>query len=101
MRGVSVPKTGTSECYFINLNHHGVERLMGMVKSYLEELRLPRGYSVDVYPGMIPLGSIVVEITGSKENEIKALHLRITSKILEICERNGIESHGFEPLKIS
>jgi hypothetical protein len=72
-----------------------------MVKSYLEELHLPQGYSVDVYPGMIPLGSIVVEITGSREDEIKALHLRITSKILEICERNGIEAHGFEPLKIS
>lgn len=96
-----MPKTGTSECYFINLNHHCVERLINMVKSYLEELRFPRGYSVDVYAGMIPLGSIVVEITGSKEDEIKALNLRITSKILEICERNGIESHGFEPLKIS
>jgi hypothetical protein len=83
------------------LNHRGLERLIDMVKSYLGELRLPRGYSVDVYPGMIPLSSIVVEITGSREDEIKALHLRITSKILEICERNGIESHGFEPLKIS
>ncbi len=94
-------KTGTSECYFVNLNHHCVGRLIGMVKSYLGELRLPRGYSVNVYPGMIPLSSIVVEITGSREDQIKALHLRITSKILEICERNGIESHGFEPLKIS
>jgi len=93
-------KTGVSECYFVNLNHRGVERLIEMVKSYLKETSLSLGYDVNIYPGMIPLSSIVLEITGPDEEEIKTLHLRLTSKILEICERRDIESHGFEPLKI-
>jgi len=99
--GILMPKTGVSECYFVNLNHRGVERLIEMVKSYLKETSLPPGYDINIYPSMIPLSSIVLEIMGPDEEEIKALHLRLTSKILEICERRGIESHGFEPLKIS
>jgi len=94
-------KTGVSECYFVDLNHRGIERLIDMVKSYLKETSLPRGYDVNIYPGIIPLTSIVLEITGPNEEGIKALHLRLTSKVLEICEKSGIESHGFEPLKIS
>lgn len=101
LSGISMPKTGTSECYFVDLNHRGVERLIDMVKSYLKETSLPRGYDVNIYPGMVPLTSIVLEISGPDEKEIKALHLRLTSKILEICEKSGIESHGFEPLHIS
>jgi len=95
-----MPKTGTSECYFLNVNHKGIERLITMVKEHLDDLKLPREYNVNIYPGMIPLDSIVIEITGPDENEIKAIHLRLTSKILELCEKNGIESHGFEPLEI-
>lgn len=95
-----MPKTGTSECYFVNVDHKGIERLIILVKEYLDDLKLPREYNVNVYPGMIPLDSIVLEITGPDEDEIKAIHLRLTSKILELCEKNSIESHGFEPLEI-
>jgi len=96
-----MPKTGTCECYFMGASHQRVESLIGLVKADLGKLRLPSGYSVNIYQGMIPLGSMVVEITGEDEEEIKAIHLRVTSKILEVCEKNGIEAHGFEPLQIS
>ncbi len=95
-----MPKTGISECYFVNVNHKSVERLIVMVKEYLADLKLSHEYNVNVYPGMIPLDSIVLEITGPGEDEIRAIHLRLTSKILGLCEKNGVESHGFEPLEI-
>lgn len=96
-----MPKTGTCECYFMGASHQRVKGLIGLVKADLGDLSLPAGCSVDIYQGMTPLGSMVVEITGGDEEEIRAIHLRVTSKILEVCERNGVESHGFEPLRIS
>ncbi len=57
-------------------------------------------YNVNTYAGIMPLDSIVLEIPGPNEDGIKAIHLRLTSKILELCEKNGIESHGFEPVDI-
>lgn len=66
----------------------------------MDKLKLPSEYSVNLYPSMVPLNGIALEITGPSEDEIQAIYLRLTSKILELCEKSGIESHGFEPLEI-
>ncbi|MEM3145739.1 MAG: hypothetical protein QW332_07165 [Thermoproteota archaeon] len=75
------------------------------LKAFLSEERLPEGYIVNVYKdfvsccGVLPLG-IVVEIEGDDERIIEDLDRRLYAKIIEICERRGIDSHKCEPMKI-
>ena len=43
---------------------------------------------------------LIIEIVGPEEEEIRRMDLKAISKILEICEKEGIEHHNFEPLDI-
>ncbi|MEM3698186.1 MAG: hypothetical protein QXQ94_11975 [Candidatus Bathyarchaeia archaeon] len=93
------------ECLITGLKSEEIELVIDDLKAFLSEERLPEGYIVNVYKdfvsccGVLPLG-IVVEIEGDDERIIEDLDRRLYAKIIEICERRGIDSHKCEPMKI-
>jgi len=93
------------ECLITGLKSEEIELVVDDLKAFLGEERLPEGYIVNVYKdfvsccGVLPLG-IVVEIEGDDERIIEDLDRRLYAKIIEICERRGIDSHKCEPMKI-
>lgn len=93
------------ECLITGLKSEEIELVVDDLKAFLSEERLPEGYIVNVYKdfvsccGVLPLG-IVVEIEGDDERIIEDLDRRLYAKIIEICERRGIDSHKCEPMKI-
>ena len=95
------------ECHLIESKDEDLNRFVEEIKSFLVEQakRIPDDYAVNVYKnavaccGYFPIG-ITVEIKGPKNEPIKELDLMIYSKIIEICEREGVEHHECGPLEI-
>ena len=98
-------RVGRRECYVLDLKGGELDLFVKEIKSFIAKENFPDGYTVDVYKdqavccGVFPLG-IAVEIEGLKEQTIKALDVKLYSKIMEVCEREGFENHQCEPLKV-
>jgi len=98
-------RTSCRECYFIKASVKNIDSLIERVKSAIMEMGVPSEYSIDVYKNVYAccgVGGIgvIVECTGPKE-KIRAIDLKAMSKILEICEKEGLEHHTLEPLEIT
>ncbi|MEM2910889.1 MAG: hypothetical protein QW146_00095 [Candidatus Bathyarchaeia archaeon] len=93
------------ECLITGLKSEEIDLVIGDLKAFLKEERLPEGYTVSVYKdsvaccGTFPVG-IAVEIEGFEKHVIEDLDRRLYAKIIEICEQRGIEHHKCEPIKI-
>jgi len=98
-------KVSCRECYFIKATGANIDYVIRRVKSAIEEVGVPPKYHINVYKNVyaccgVSGSGIIVEITGPEEEKIRSLDLKAVSKILEICEKEGIEHHAFEPLDI-
>ena len=89
-------KLGRREYYLFNISGKNLESLIDVIKSTLTP---PHKYSVDVYPGKYGV-NIIIEISGPDEEKIKKIDLETSAKVLEICEKRGIEAHVMEQLEI-
>lgn len=98
-RSIYIAKIGRRECYLFKVGNYSIESLINIVKSVLDKMSLPGEYGVNIYPGKYGV-NVVIEITGPEEEKIKNIDLRVTSKILEICEKRDINCHIFERLEI-
>lgn len=84
------------ECLMMGIKDKDLDEVIGEVVASLSEVGVPEGCTVKVYKDTavccapIPVG-IIVEIEGSNEQIIKELDLKVHAKIVEICERKGIE----------
>lgn len=95
------------ECHLIEAKNEDLNRFVEEIKSFLVEQvgKIPKEYVVDVYKnavaccGYFPIG-VTVEIKAPKSEPIKELDLMIYSKIIDICEREGIEHHECGSLEI-
>ncbi len=100
-----MPLTSHRECHLIGVKNEDLNRFVEEVKTYLEEGKIPEDYVINVYKdavaccGYFPIG-VTVEIQGPEKQSIEDLDLKMYSKIIEICEREGIEHHECEPLEI-
>jgi hypothetical protein len=98
-------KISCREVYFIKASGPNVDYLINKVKAAVDEIGLPPKYDINVYKnvyaccGLSGTG-IILEVTGPSEKKIKSIDLKAVSKILELCEKEGIEHHHFEPLEI-
>ena len=96
-------KIGGREVYFVNaMNTSQIDFLVDKVKKVVKEINLPVDYDVRVYKNVLSCCGIgglglIVEIVGPDENQIKAIDLRAMSRILEFCEKEGLEvgHHSF------
>jgi hypothetical protein len=92
-----MPKIGGREVYFVNaMNTQQIDFLIEKVREVVEELKLPADYDVKIYKNVLSccgIGglSIVIEVVGPDEDGIKAIDVRAMSRILEFCEKEGLE----------
>ena len=89
-------KLGRREYFLFKISDKNLESLIDTIKSALDP---PGEYSINIYPGKYNL-NVVTEISGPDEEKIKKIDLEISSKVLEICEKRGIDCHVIEPLKV-
>lgn len=84
------------ECLMMSVRDKDLDAIIDEITTSLRETKIPEGYMVKVYKDTaaccapIPVG-IIVEIEGLEEKTIKELDLKIHAKIVEICEKIGIE----------
>ena len=98
-------KVSCRECYFIKATSADIDNLIDRVKAAVEKEGIPPNYNINLYKNVyaccgVSGTGLILEITGPAEEKIKSLDLKAVSKILEICEKEGIEHHTFEPLDI-
>ena len=98
-------KVSCRECYFIKATGANVDHVIRLVKDALEKTQIPPKYNVSVYKNVYACCGVsgsgaITEITGPEEEKIRSIDLKVVSKILEICEKEGIEHHTLEPLDI-
>jgi hypothetical protein len=98
-------KVSLRECYFIKATGANIDYLIEKVKSAIKEASIPPKYHINIYKNVyaccgVSGSGIIVEIRGPEEEKIRKIDLKAVSKILEICEKEGIEHHSFEPLEI-
>ena len=98
-------KVSCREVYFIKASGPNVDYLINKVKAAVDEVGLPPKYDINVYKnvyaccGLSGTG-LILEVTGPSEKKIKSIDLKAVAKILELCEKEGIESHHLGPLEI-
>jgi len=93
------------ECLVAGLKNEEIDFLVQELRAFLKEEKVAEGYSVNIYKdfvgccGAAPLG-VCIEIEGSDEKIIEDLDQRVYAKIIEICERKGIDYHKCYPVTI-
>lgn len=92
-----MPKMGCREVHFIKATRPSqVDFLIDKVKEAVEGMKLPPEYDVRIYKnvytccGVGGLG-LIIEVVGPEEEKIKEIDLRAVSKILEFCEKEGLD----------
>ncbi len=89
-------RLGRREYFLLKVSDKNIESLIDEIKSTVS---LPPRYRLDIYPGEYGV-DVVIEISGPEVEEIRRIDLEMSSKVLEICEKRGIEFHSIEPLQI-
>ena len=98
-----MPKIGCREIYFVKATQsHQVDFLIDKIKEVVKEMGLPPEYDIRIYKNVYACCgtggfSLIIEVVGPEEKEIRAVDLRAMSKILELCEKEGynIGHHSF------
>jgi len=88
---------GCREVHFINASKGTqVDALIQKLKETVDAMELPSEYNVRIYRnvyaccGVGGLG-LIVEVVGPEEKKIKEIDLKTMSKIMEFCEKEGID----------
>lgn len=79
--------------------------MIDKVKSAIQQEGIPPKYNISIYKNVyaccgVSGSGLIVEISGPGEEKIRSLDLKAVAKILELCEKEKIEHHSFEPLDI-
>jgi hypothetical protein len=92
-----MPKIGCREIHFIKTtNPHQIDYLIEKVKEAVAQMQVPPDYDVRIYKnvfsccGIGGLG-IIIEVAGPEEEQLRAIDLRAMSRILEFCEKEGLD----------
>jgi len=92
-----VPKIGCREIHFTKAsNPSQIDFLIDKIKEAMGKIEIPTDYDVRIYRNVLAccgIGgfSLIVEVAGPDEQKIKAIDLRAMSRIIEFCEKEGIE----------
>lgn len=90
-------KFGCREIYFVKALHTSqIDFLIDKIKEVIKEMGIPTDYDMKIYKnvftccGIGGLG-VVIEVVGPEEDGIKAIDLRAMSRIIEFCEKEGLD----------
>jgi hypothetical protein len=100
-----MPKISCREIHFIKAtNPTQIDFLIEKVKEAVKEMHVPPDYDVRIYKNVFTccgIGglSLIIEVAGPEEEQLKAIDLRAMSRILEFCEKEGIDvgHHTYMP----
>jgi hypothetical protein len=72
------------------------------VKQIIGEMKLPATYNVKVFKNIFSCCGtggldLILEVVGPEEATLEAIDLRVTSRVLEFCEKQGY-SMGYHSL---
>jgi hypothetical protein len=87
---------GHREYYVLEASNKNLESLVEEVGT---SIKFPSEYHVSIHLGKYNV-NIVADISGADLAVIRKLDLAVSSKIIEICEKRGLECHLIEPLQI-
>jgi len=98
-------KISCRECYFVKVSSKNIDFLIDKVQSAVREMGIPPEYDIKVYKNVyaccgVAGTGVIIEVVGPEEKKIRAIDLKAVSKILELCEREGLAYHTFEPLEV-
>jgi len=79
-----------------------VDDLINNVKQIIGEMKLPATYNVKVFKNIFSCCGtggldLILEVVGPEEATLEAIDLRVTSRVLEFCEKQGY-SMGYHSL---
>ncbi len=79
-----------------------VDDLIDNVKHIIGEMKLPATYNVKVFKNIFSCCGtggldLILEVVGPEEATLEAIDLRVTSRVLEFCEKQGY-SMGYHSL---
>jgi hypothetical protein len=71
-----------------------IDDLINNIEQIIEEMKLPATYNVKVFKNIFSCCGtagldIIMEVVGPDEETLKAIDLRVTSRVLEFCEKHG------------
>jgi hypothetical protein len=92
-----MPKIGCREIHFFGATKPSqIDFLMEKLEETVESMKLPPEYNVKIYRNVyasLGIGGLglIVEVLGPEEEKIKEIDLKTVSKIMEFCEKEGLE----------
>lgn len=92
-----MPKIGCREVHFAKAtNPHQIDFLIEKVREAVQEMQLPVDYNVKIYKNVLTCCGIggldvIIEVAGPEEEQIKTIDLRAMSRVLEFCEKEGLD----------
>lgn len=97
-------KMSCRECRFIKVSTRNIDSLIEKVKLAIVEMGVLPRCDINIYKNVFACCgvdgvSLIIEVTGPEE-KIGAIDLKAVSKILEICEKEGLEHHTLESLEV-
>lgn len=97
-------RIGFREFHFIKVSN--IADLMTELKASVEQWKIPKEYGLRIYKGVysccgISDANISVEIIGPDEKEIKDIDMKIMSKLIELCQKKGLEYQVCDNIEIA
>lgn len=89
-------RLGRREYFLFHISDKNIESLIDEI---IYSISPSNKYDLSVYPGKYGV-NVVVEIVGANTETIKDADLKVSSKVLEICEKRGIECHVMQRSEI-
>jgi hypothetical protein len=89
----------------LDLKYEELDEFFKEVQSSIANKNIPKDYTISVHKdqavccGIFPIG-VAIEIDGPEDKLTKELDIMTYSKIIEICEKKGIEYHESQPLEV-
>ncbi len=89
-------RVGCREIYFVKaMQTSQIDFLIERIKEVIKEMGIPTDYDMRIYKNVFTCCGIgglglVIEVVGPEEDGIKAVDLRAMSRIIEFCEKEGL-----------
>ncbi len=90
-------RIGCREIYFVKaMQTSQIDFLIERIKEVVEEMGIPADYDMRIYKNVFTCCGIgglglVIEVVGPEEDGIKAIDTRAMSRIIEFCEKEGLD----------
>ena len=85
------------EIHFMECSHPSqVDALIDSLRRIIEGMKLPATYNVKIFKNVFSCCGtggldVILEVEGPDKKKLKAIDLKAMSKVLEYCEKQGVD----------